>query len=268
MIRTEPSISQYSADNVTSFTAAVVEASRYFGNTRPWWRGQMQAAWSLQPSLYRLGFGGKEINLNARFRLMAKARRRDVPESSDALGWLFLMQHYRLPTRLLDWSQSPLVALYFALEKPDDADAALWALCPTRLNSIEANTASICMPRSDVIGHLGVQAFRSKGEQPDSRILAVLTEEADLRHLVQQSCFTLHGRAEPLEQREVSSTYLVKVLIPSAAKEGLRQALALLGINRASLFPDLENLALELQGLEFEQQAKIEELADEPPIAS
>ncbi len=198
---------------------------------------------------------------------MAKARRGEVPDSSDALGWLFLMQHYRLPTRLLDWSQSPLVALYFAIERPDDGDAALWALSPTRLNLNEAKNASICMPDSRTVGLLGAQAFSRDSERADTRILAVLTEEADLRHLVQQSSFTLHGRGDPLDKGEASPSFLVKVRIPSAAKKGLRQALALLGINRASLFPDLENLALELQGLEFDQ-SRVEELADEPPIAS
>jgi len=264
----QSTISEYSAVDISTFAAAVVAASRCFDNTRPWWRGQRHADWNLQPSLYRLGFASKEVNLNARFRLMAKARRGEVPDSSDALGWLFLMQHYRLPTRLLDWSQSPLVALYFAIERPDDTDAALWALSPTRLNSIEAKTASICMPHSRTVGLLGAQAFRRDSERADTRILAVLTEEADLRHLVQQSSFTLHGRGDPLDQGEASPSLLVKVRIPSAAKKGLRQALALLGINRASLFPDLENLALELQGLEFEHRSKVAELADEPPIAS
>jgi hypothetical protein len=261
-------ISEHSAEDIATFTSAVVAVSRRFDNTRPWWRGQRQADWNLQPSLYRQGLANKEANLNARFRLMAKTRRSEVPSASDPLGWLFLMQHYRLPTRLLDWSQSPLVALYFAIEKPDNGDAALWALSPTRLNAVEAKTKSICTPGSETIGRLGVEAFKRDAEKPDARILAVLPQEADLRHLVQQPAFTLHGRQEPLDQGVESQTFLAKVRVPAAAKEPLRQALALLGINRASLFPDLENLALELQGLEFEQSSEVAKLADEPPIAS
>lgn len=256
------------ATDMASLVDAVVIASRQFDNTRAWWRGHRDSNWKLITSLHRLGLEEREINLNARFRLMAKVRRGEVPNKDDPLGWLFLMQHYRLPTRLLDWSQSPLVALYFALEKPDDSDAAVWALSPTYLNDLEAKTSSICMPGSSVIGQLGLQAFKHSGSARDTRILSVLTEEADLRHMVQQSAFTLHGRGDPLERREDANGFLLKVLIPASVKEALRQTIALLGINRATLFPDLENLALEIASLGFQEKKAVAELADEPKIDS
>ena len=261
-------ITESVATDIASFTASLVVASRLFGDTRPWWRGQRDANWSLAPSLYRSGFAAKETNLNARFRLMAKARRGECPANDDPLGWLFLMQHYRLPTRLLDWTQSSLVALYFALEEPDSCDAVVWALSPMRLNLLEAQTESICMPGSDIVGSLGVQAFRPDKRPRDQRILSVLTEEADPRHMVQQSAFTLHGRSDPLEQRAGASDFLVRIRIPSAAKRGLRQVLTLYGVNRASLFPDLENLALELAQMDFHKSTGLAEIADEPPVAS
>ena len=256
-------ITELAVKDIASFMSAIVHVSRQFNNTRAWWRGQRDASWKLMPSLYRLGFEEKEVNLNGRFRLMAKARKGEVPSNTDPLAWLFLMQHYRLPTRLLDWSQSPLVALYFAIEKPDDSDAAMWALSPTDLNNLEAQIPSICMPGSDIIGQLGVQAFRPPSEKRDSRIISVLTEEADPRQMVQQSAFTLHGRGNPLDQRDEANKFLVKVRIPAKAKAGLREAIALLGISRASLFPDLENLALEIASLNYQTKSIVEELVDE-----
>ena len=45
-----------------------------------------------------------------------------VPQADDLLGWLCVMQHYRAPTRLLDWSENLLVALYFAVSADLDQD--------------------------------------------------------------------------------------------------------------------------------------------------
>jgi len=267
-LESKPTIKEIVVSDIASFTLAIVEASRKFGDTRAWWRGQRDTNWGLHPSLYRLGFDNKEVNLNARFRLMAKVRRGDVPNNNDPLGWLFLMQHYRPPTRLLDWSQSPLVALYFALEKPDDRDASIWALSPTKLNNFEAQTQSICMPGSRTVGQLGIQAFNQDANPKDTRILSILTEEADLRHMMQQSAFTVHGRGDSLEHHDNAHTFLVKILLPANRKKALRNVIALLGINRASLFPDLENLALELAGLNFAENDAVTELANELPIDS
>ena len=54
---------------------------------------------------------------------------------ADEWEWYFLMQHYGVPTRLLDWTENPLIAIYFAVEgHKADRDAAVWALDPTWLN--------------------------------------------------------------------------------------------------------------------------------------
>ena len=244
---------EYLATDAGSFTSAVVSATRRLGSARLWWRGHRVAAWHLRPSLRRNGFDSRERNLNAIFRLKAKARTTNCPRESDALGWLFLMQHYGLPTRLLDWSQSPLVALYFASEEPDDTDAMVWGLAPTTLNVAEAGLTSICTPGSRDISRLGMQAFRSHREPSDERIMAVLADEADLRHMVQQAAFTIHGRSSALDELADNSRFLSRIRIPAAAKKGFRQVLALYGITRAGLFPDLENLARDLKELEFGQ---------------
>ena len=70
------------------------------------------------------------------FRNQARVRHREVPDIKDGASWLFLMQHYGLPTRLLDWTDSPLIALYFAIKDKttDDEDGVIYGLMPTELN--------------------------------------------------------------------------------------------------------------------------------------
>lgn len=244
---------EYTASNIGFLVDACVAISRQFRDSKPWWRGQANIEWSVRPSLYRRGFESKENNINSRFRLMARARYNNCPSQNDAFSWLFLMQHYGLPTRLLDWSESPLIALFFALgtEQYDDRDAAIWALSPMDLNLQESKASRIFSPGSKDLRQLGYEAFVINRDNPDTRLLALLTEQFDPRHMMQQSVFTIHGRSSPLNELPEASNYMAKIRIPKEAKQAFRQILDLFGISRHVLFPDLENLARELSALEF-----------------
>jgi hypothetical protein len=100
-----------------------------------WWRGHAQEPWPLLPGAFRPNVGDSEKHFAARFVQKAPSRYLHCPTFNDFSSWLFLMQHHGLPTRLLDWSESPLAALFFAVREHSSVDACLWVLNPFKLNS-------------------------------------------------------------------------------------------------------------------------------------
>jgi hypothetical protein len=156
------------------------------------------------------------------------------------------MQHFGLPTRLLDWTESALIAAFFAVGFEEmDGDAAIWVLNAGRLNLYFKDKESISLLGHPSVEHLIHQAFLG-GESTDD-VLAVQSPDVDLRMALQQSAFTIHGSERPLESHPRASEFLEKIVVPARARAELYRDLWLLGIRRSLIFPDLQNLAIELQ---------------------
>jgi hypothetical protein len=219
-----------------------------------WYRGQSDVDWDVAPSIARGYTIADERNLTNRFRSRAAIRYADSPPYDASSSWLSLMQHYGLPTRLLDWTRSPLIAAYFALEPyivngrtSSVADAVVWVLAPHALNALQGFSppvtpsidAHMCEP-------LLLPAFSDRKPE-NHKVMAVMATETDLRMFVQQGCFTIHSDRTALNRLKGHPDFLWRIIIEAVNVPTVAHQVHLCGLRQGDLFPDLGNLAQELK---------------------
>lgn len=214
---------------------------------RCWFRGHPKATYKLEPSAHRTFTEEQERSLNIEFRARAATRHGRVPAREDLAGWLSLGQHFGLPTRLLDWSFSPLIAAYFAtLRDPDTTGgAAIWALVPSALNVDFGFEAHLYPLDATAIRPLLEPAFAPRADAPQ-RVAAAMAIETEPRMQMQQGAFTVHGVRQPLEMLPNSPSWLYRADIAAGDVSRLRHELRVLSIREDSVFPDLSALARQL----------------------
>jgi FRG domain len=214
----------------------------------PWYRGQADYTWSLKPSLYR-----QNINIDARFEreLIRDFRIKcadfiNIRPQSD-IDWLFLAQHHGLPTRLLDWTENPLVALYFATKGRFDTDGRVWIVHPWRLN--EGSIERVSVPTTDspdfekYVVDIGSPLVSRELQAEDP--MAFRAFYSFRRSNSQAGVFTIHGkRVQGLDKmpRFKKRDFLFSILIEKEHKQKLQKELYRLGIHEWGLFQSLESL--------------------------
>lgn len=215
------------------------------------WRGQMLAEWALRSSFDRWisEFGQKsDAELFARrhlqrFRSASRGRRGPNPATlgDDSEAWA-LAQHNAMKTPLLDWTESPYVALFFAFEKAMSArnggNRAVWAyFLPT------------VTKQPDVSNRSGDRrtALMDQGGDDQRLVIPIRPAQDDnLRLLSQAGLFTRVPFGQSFDSwvsEKVSSAAnanaLVKFVIPDQDRDGCLRSLNRMNINHMSLFPDL-----------------------------
>lgn len=220
-----------------------------------WYRGQADIDWDLTPKVWRPPSRAgrrEEERVVATFMARARSRHAHLPDANEAGAWLALMQHYGAPTRLLDWTESPLVAAFFAVteEKGADKDGAIFALFPRALNREDFNgdgIYSLGRPPRFIMEPFGGQVAFPGLPPINYKIAAVVGDEVDRRQLAQQSTFTIHSFdcANLLIHPEVDRV-VQRLRIPKGLKPEIEVELTSLGIIRSALFPDLQALGDEL----------------------
>lgn len=166
-----------------------------------------------------------------------------------------MMQHYGLPTRLLDWSKSPLIAAYFALESENDDDRVVWVMDPFELNRINMDKHEVFVPHKNLKEETSVEPYLPKILRQDNASntqphpIAIEPPYTNSRILAQQGCFTVHGtKKEPINVQfeRNRSDRIIKIKFCKSSVNELRSELTLLGVTIDSIYQDLNSLSTRL----------------------
>lgn len=245
-------ITELEISALPSLFDAVESSLKKLGALRLWYRGHMDTKCELVPSVHRkFTRVGEAIIVNEFISRAPSLHNGRLPDNRGE--WISLMRHYGAPTRLLDWTSSPLIACYFAVEdaeedlpKADDQGAVIWCLDAERLNKGRLNKDGRIPPLHNLIVSEKYINPAFNSAEPSEGVVAINPSHNDLRMSLQQAKFTIHGCPKPIEQYEDANEYLVRFFIPPIHKSKLKKQLRTIGICRSSLFPDLGNLAIEL----------------------
>ncbi|HEX5502802.1 MAG TPA: FRG domain-containing protein [Thermomicrobiales bacterium] len=209
-----------------------------------WYRGHNDANHPLIPSLARPPKSvDAEMTLVKRFRQNAYPFLEMSPRTE--WDWLFLMQHHGVPTRLLDWSDSPLVALWFAMQGGSDQDdACIWALQPVELNKLAnldpdfAADIPLFGQDKELDSYLPTQLPATIASL---KPIAGIASRQFTRVVAQMGSFTITHKEQPPLQ-DVADGCLTQYVVPAGSKKGIRKELRYLRMTTLSVFPELANV--------------------------
>jgi len=243
------------------------------GERAPWFRGVKCHSYPLEPRLLRekerkkfvrkvdsidISLSKVERYMMTRFKSGVRPFRGILDgfdiNSIEGMDLLIMMQHYGLPTRLLDWSKNAYTALYFSVKNENrKGDCSVWILNPRNLvKNARIVDAIDSLEKESVNQYLEFDEKTSNNDQLKIP-LPVIPSPIDLRVTAQHSRFTLHTETGGLESHFVrlmaknhKHCSLIKIRIPYSCKPKIHRDLRLFGTTEMDIMPGVDTLANEI----------------------
>ena len=239
-----PKASEINSYRLISFNKFIERTSKHPQEITIY-RGVTHQAYDLRPKVGRLSLKiwRNDIPIDVEQRMLRRFQERAVfhlnPRPTDEWEWLTIAQHHGLPTRLLDWSRNPLVAAFFAVER----EIQKWEL-RKHSGEFSGDSAVYVFRGKTVISRGNLSRMNKKylaGPFKITKTEKFVPAHLDSRIVAQLGVFTIHH--DPVEPYPLELKDIDKLIIPFAQRITWKKQLHRLGINRASLFPNLDNLS-------------------------
>lgn len=258
-------VSRMTTHKVTSVTeaveAAAAIASEWETASKPldlWYRGAPSNSFHLIPRAYRLDdYDEAQVLLDFHQNACAYAD----TEGMNDWDLYFLAQHHNVPTRLLDWTENLLAAVYFALRDWKEEDTpCVWVIDPARLNSALIGWPGLIVPTNSDRDSIWLppqagSPKTSKGEDGfkycNKSPLAIWPRRSNRRIVAQQGAFTVHGvDRQPIDKLvddDIHPQTIARIDIEFADPGASKHTLRSLGMKHAAFFPDLDSYVTDLK---------------------
>lgn len=245
---------------IKSVTEFITEINNFKkGKRKVWYRGHSEYNYKLEPSIYREPYSPKsEEELMSQFKSRAIPYLKNIPGQDDYWSWMFLMQHYEIPTRLLDWTESALVALAFAVIFRDESKersgikqgAHLWCIDPLKLNSKFNNLDKKVIP--NITENPRAKSLCDKEYKPETGKMetpvAVYGPQNNPRIVGQKGVFTIFPASNKFQYDDFIADIGIKLVIKTDVQvKKVTSELFDLGISESMIFPELDSISSEIK---------------------